>query len=53
MDEQAEHRIFFKAVLCNTINMGLPWWLSSKNSSAMQDMQETQASSLGWEGPLL
>ena len=27
----------------------LPWWLSVKNPPAVQ---ETQVSSLGWEGPL-
>ena len=32
--------------------MGLPRLLSGKNSSAVQEMQETQAQSLSWEDPL-
>ena len=31
--------------------LGLPWWLSS-NLPAMQEMEETQVQSLGWEDPL-
>ena len=31
---------------------GLPWWLSVKNLPAMQEPQETQFRSLGWEEPL-
>ena len=32
--------------------LGLPRLLSGKNSSAVQEMQETQAQSLSWEDPL-
>ena len=32
--------------------IGLPRWLSNKESSAMQEMLETQVLSLGWENPL-
>ena len=32
--------------------MGLPQWLSVKNSPAMQEMEETQVQSLGGEDPL-
>ena len=30
---------------------GLPWWVSSKESAAMQEPQERQFRSLGWEDP--
>ena len=30
----------------------LPWWVSSKNPAAMQETQEMQVQSLGWEYPL-
>ena len=32
--------------------MGLPWWLSGKDLSAMQEPQEIQVLSLGQEDPL-
>ena len=32
--------------------MGLPQWLSVKNSPPMQEMEETQVRSLGGEDPL-
>ena len=32
--------------------MGLLWWFSSKESTAMQEMQETHVPSLGQEDPL-
>ena len=31
---------------------GLPWWLSGKESTAMQEPQETRVLSLGQEDPL-
>ena len=34
------------------MNRGLSQWLSSKELSAMQEMQEMWAWSLGWEDPL-
>ena len=30
----------------------LSWWLSSKEPPAMQETQETQFQSLGWDDPL-
>ena len=32
--------------------MGLPWWLSSKEPSCMQELHELQVQSLGWEHSL-
>ena len=32
--------------------MGLPWWLSGKESASMQKLQETWVRSLGREDPL-
>ena len=32
--------------------MGLPWWLTVKNLLAMQEPQEIQVQSLGWEDSL-
>ena len=34
------------------VSWGLLWWLSSKESASMQEPQEMQIPSLGWEDPL-
>ena len=34
------------------IPYGLPWWLSSEEFCAIQEIQETWVHSLGWEDPL-
>ena len=35
-----------------TYECGLLWWLSGKDTPAMQEIQEMQVQSLGWEDPL-
>ena len=40
-------------VICQLYpNLGLCWQLSIKNQPVMQEPQETQVRSLGWEDPL-
>ena len=40
-------------VICQLYpNLGLSWQLSIKNQPVMQEPQETQVRSLGWEDPL-
>ena len=40
------------ACLCGISLMGFPWGSVVKNQPAMQEMQEMQVRSLGWEDPL-
>ena len=49
-----EHFLTFTSSLkfTHTLAFGLPWWLSGKESPAIQEMQEMLFPSLGREDPL-
>ena len=54
-ESHRNQRMMVTGYILNAMTMeslGLPWWISSKECALMQESQEIQVRSLGWEDPL-